>query len=64
MKWAQYVTSMRYKMYTEFWLKDKIHIGLVKVITTTLQVVKYAYIAVFYFSIRMYFVILKGKCSL
>lgn len=51
-------------MYTEFWLEDKIHIGLVKVITATLQVVKYVYIAVFYFSIRMHFVMFKGKCSL
>jgi hypothetical protein len=38
---TQHVTCMRYETHTEFWLEDKIHIGLVKVITATLQVVKY-----------------------
>jgi len=33
---AQHVTRMRYEMHAEFWLEDKIHIGLVKVITATL----------------------------
>ena len=41
----------------------KIHIGLVKLIAATLQVVKDVE-AIFYCSLRMYFVMFKGKCSL
>ena len=40
-----------------------IRLGLVRLITATLQVVKYVE-AIFYCSVRMYFVMFKGKCSL
>lgn len=63
MKWAQHVTSMRQEMHTEFWLEDKIQIGLVKVITATLQVVKCMEV-VFYFFVRMHSIMFKGKYSL
>ena len=41
----------------------KIHIGLVKLITANLQIVKYVE-AIFYCSVRMHFVMFKGKFSL
>jgi len=41
----------------------KNHTGLVKLITATLQVVKYVE-TIFYFSVRIHFVLFKGKCSL